>query len=74
MTSTVLCFLRSAATSSMRQEQDEEVRLQERMREQRHLLDLSEQRYQETQRRLSALKSSATGGTFSAKRSQGVSH
>jgi len=51
-----------AATSSMRKEQDEEVRLQERMREQKHLLDLAEQRYHETQRRLSALKSSATGG------------
>lgn len=33
-----------------------------RMREQKHLLDLAEQRYHETQRRLSALKSSATGG------------
>ena len=51
-----------AATSSMRQEQDEEVRLQEKMREQRHLLDLAEQRFSETQRRLSALKNSATGG------------
>ena len=51
-----------AATSAMRQEQDEEVRLQEKMREQRHLLDLAEQRFHETQRRLSALKSSATGG------------
>ncbi|GMH57494.1 hypothetical protein TrST_g3952 [Triparma strigata] len=51
-----------AATSSMRQEQDEEVRLQEKMREQRHLLDIAEQRFQETQRRLSALKGSATGG------------
>jgi hypothetical protein len=32
------------------------------MREQKHLLDIAEQRYHETQRRLSALKSSATGG------------
>ncbi|GMI29563.1 hypothetical protein TeGR_g1113, partial [Tetraparma gracilis] len=51
-----------AATSAMRQEQDEEVRLQERMREQRHLLSLAEQRCHETQRRLTALKGSAAGG------------
>jgi intraflagellar transport protein 81 len=51
-----------SATSAMRQEQDEEVRLSERMREQRHMLDLAEQKCQDTMRRLNALKQSATGG------------
>lgn len=51
-----------AATSAMRQEQDEEVKLQERMREQVYMRDVAEQRSTETQRRLQSLRSSATGG------------
>jgi len=47
-----------AATSAMRQEQDEEVRLGEKMREQKHMLDLAEQRCQETQRRLQVRRKS----------------
>jgi len=51
-----------SATSDMRQEQDEEVKLQERMREQVYLRDMAEQRANETERRLQALRGSATGG------------
>ena len=51
-----------SATSDMRMEQDEEVKLQERMREQCYLRDMADQRAQETERRLQSLRSSATGG------------
>jgi len=48
------------ATSQFRQEQDEEIRLQDRMKDQRHYLAMSEQKLHQTRRRLSALQSSMT--------------
>ena len=47
------------ATSALRQEQDEELRLQDRSREQQHLRALAEQRHSDVSRRLNQLQSAA---------------
>ena len=50
------------ATSAMRKEQDEEIRLQEKLREQTHSLSLSEQRLDQVQHRMRALISISSDG------------
>lgn len=49
-------------TGGMRKEQDEEIRLREKMQEQRESLDASERKLQQTQLRLRGLKASSVGG------------